>query len=138
VRILALDVGSVRIGVAVSDPLGMLASPHGVIERASPQKDCERVRQLVEQLMVEEIVVGLPLRTDNKESEMAQKVEEFAQTLRQAVNVPVRLIDERFSTKIADAALRSAGQSGRKRRENVDAAAAAVILQGYLDGKTKG
>jgi putative Holliday junction resolvase len=136
-RILALDVGSVRIGVAVSDPMGMLASPHSVMDRASLEKDCARVRQLVDQLTVEEIVVGLPLRTDNKESAMAKKVEEFAQLLRQTVNVPVRLVDERFSTKIADAAMRTAGQSGKQRRENIDAAAAAVILQGYLDGKTK-
>ena len=136
-RILALDVGDVCIGVAVSDPMGMLASPHSVIERTSLQKDCDRVRQLVEQLTAEEIVVGLPLRTDNKESAMAKKVEEFAQVLRQVVNVPVRLVDERFSTKIADAAMRAAGQSGKKRRENIDAAAAAVILQGYLDGKMK-
>jgi putative Holliday junction resolvase len=136
-RILALDVGDVRIGVAVSDPMEMLASPHSVIERTSPQKDCERVWQLVEQLTAEEIVVGLPLRTDNKESEMAKKVEEFAQTLRQVVSVPVRLVDERFSTKIANAALMAAGQSEKKRRENIDAAAAAVILQGYLDGKMK-
>jgi len=136
-RILSLDVGDVRIGVAVSDPMGMLASPHSVIERTSLQKDCERVRQLVEQLTAEEIIVGLPLRTDNKESTMARKVEEFAQTLRQVVSVPVRLVDERFSTQIANAALRAAGQSGKKRRENIDAAAAAVILQGYLDGKRK-
>lgn len=136
-RILALDVGDVRIGVAVSDALEILASPHSVIERTSLQKDCERVRQLVEQLTAEEIIIGLPLRTDHKESAMAKKAEEFAQMLRQVVKVPVRLVDERFSTKIADAAMRTAGQSGKKRREKIDAAAAAVILQGYLDGKRK-
>ncbi|MCS6861212.1 MAG: Holliday junction resolvase RuvX [Abditibacteriales bacterium] len=136
-RILALDIGDVRIGVAVSDPLGMLASPHSVIERTSLQNDCERVRQLVEQLTAGEIVVGWPLRTDNQESAAAKKVEAFAQALRQVVNVPVRLVDERFSTKIADDAMKAAGRSSKKRRHTLDAAAAAVILQGYLDGQMK-
>ncbi len=136
-RILALDVGDVRIGVAVSDPLGMLASPHSVIERKSLRSAICQIASLVEQLTVEEIVVGLPLRTDEKESAIAKKVEEFAQALRETVSVSVRLVDERFSTKIADAALMAAGQSGKQRRQNIDAAAAAVILQGYLDGKRK-
>ncbi len=129
-RVLALDVGEKRIGVAVSDPTGMLATPHGVIYRRSKAQDFAAVARLVTELGAERVVVGLPLSLSGDVGPQARRVMRYAQALARALPVPVELYDERYSTVTADELL---AEGGRKRRRTpIDAAAAAVILQEYL------
>ena len=131
-RVMALDVGERRIGVAVSDPSGTLARPHAVIHRRSKVMDFAAVARLVTELEVERVVVGLPLSLNGEIGPQARRVTRYAQALAQALEVPVELYDERYSTVTADALL---AESGRKRRVPIDAAAAAVILQDYLESR---
>ena len=129
-RVLALDVGERRVGVAVSDPTGTLATPHGVIHRRSKAQDFAAVARLVTELGAERVVVGLPLSLSGDVGPQARRVMRYAQALAQALPVPVELYDERYSTVTADELL---AEGGRKRRRTpIDAAAAAVILQEYL------
>jgi putative Holliday junction resolvase len=129
-RVLALDVGERRIGVAVSDPTGMLATPHGVIRRRSKAEDFAAVARMVAELGAEKVVVGLPLSLNGDVGPQARRVMRYAQALARALSVPVELYDERYSTVTADELL---AEGGRKRRRTpIDAAAAAVILQEYL------
>jgi len=131
-RVMALDIGERRIGVAVSDPSGTLARPHAVIQRRSKVMDFAAVARLVAELEVERVVVGLPLSLNGEIGPQARRVTRYAQALAQALEVPVELYDERYSTVTADALL---AEAGRKRRAPIDAAAAAVILQDYLESR---
>lgn len=134
-RVLALDVGSKRIGVAISDPTGFLASPLMVIERRSLRSDIAMIATLLRQEEAERVVVGLPLSLSGAVGPQALAVLEFKEALDKALDVSVETWDERFSTVDAQEALRSQGVRGRKQRKRIDAAAAAVILQGYLDAQ---
>lgn len=127
---MALDVGERRIGVAVSDPTGTLATPHTVIRRHSKAEDFAAVARLVAKLEIKRVVVGLPLSLNGEVGPQARRVARYAQALAQTLDIPVELYDERYSTAIADALLT---ESGRKRPVPIDAAAAAVILQDYLE-----
>lgn len=135
-RALALDVGDRRIGMALSDPDGILASALGAIQRRGIDRDLRAILASVKEHEVERVIVGLPMRLDGSIGEQARKVEEFAGKLREVCDVPVELWDERLSTFTAHEKLREAGPK-RVSRERVDAAAAAVILQGYLDSLPK-
>jgi putative Holliday junction resolvase len=134
-RVLALDVGDKRIGVAISDPSQVLARSLKVIQRGSRQEDFAAVARLVEEYEVEKVVVGYPLSLDGKAHAQAKKVERYATGLAESLTVPMLLWDERFSTVIAERLMREAGLRGKKRREGIDAVAAAVILQDYLDSR---
>jgi len=129
-RVLALDVGERRIGVAVSDLTGTLATPHSVIRRRSKTEDFASVLRLVAELGVERVVVGLPLASDGQLGPQARRVARYARALANSLNVPVELYDETLSTLTAETLLT---ESGGQRRTPIDAAAAAVILQDYLD-----
>lgn len=133
-RVLGLDVGDRRIGLALSDPQGILASTLGALERRGLEEDLQAILALVREHQVERIVVGLPRRLDGTLGEQARKVEDFAQRLRDVSPVPLELWDERLSTVAAQERLREAGAK-RVTRGRVDAAAAAYILQGYLDAR---
>ncbi|HET6625739.1 MAG TPA: Holliday junction resolvase RuvX [Nocardioidaceae bacterium] len=129
---LGVDVGDARIGIAQSDPSGMLATPVETVRRGPG--DLARIRALVTELEVVEVVVGLPRSLSGGEGPAAAKVRGFAGELRDAVApVAVRLCDERLSTVTAEAVLRGQGKKGQKRRAVVDQAAAVVILQNALD-----
>jgi len=132
-RVLALDVGDKRVGVAISDPSQVLARSLKVIQRSSPQDDCAAVTRLVEEYQVERVVVGYPRSLDGTVGAQAEKVERYAEGLARALDVPVLLWDERFSTVSAERLMREAGLRGKKKRDRIDAVAAAVILQDYLD-----
>jgi putative Holliday junction resolvase len=134
-RVLALDVGDKRIGVAISDPSQVLARSLKVIQRGSRQEDFAAVARLVEEYEVEKVVVGYPLSLDGKAHAQAKKVERYATGLAESLTVPMLLWDERFSTVIAERLMREAGLRGKKRRKGIDAVAAAVILQDYLDSR---
>jgi putative Holliday junction resolvase len=129
---LGVDVGDVRIGVARSDPSGLIATPVETVARG--KGDLERLRALAEEEGAVEVVVGLPRSLSGGEGPAAAKVREFATALAGVLlPVPVRLCDERLSTVTAESVLRERGRKGQKRRAVVDQAAAVVILQNALD-----
>jgi putative holliday junction resolvase len=131
---LGVDVGSVRIGVARSDPGGVLASPLGTVRRAAG--DLDALAALVADNDAIEIVVGLAVGLRGSEGKAAAEGRAFAAALAVRVApVPVRLVDERFTTVLAHSALRQGGHDSRARRESVDKAAAALLLQGALDAE---
>lgn len=132
-RILALDVGEVRTGMAISDPLGILASPCGTIDVTSAQEDAEAVRRAAEEHEAVRIVVGVPLNKEGGIGPQAQKVLDFVDVLRKATDIEVVTIDERFSTAAAHRAMNATGLSTKKRKGVIDQAAAQQILQLYLD-----
>lgn len=134
-RILGLDVGDRRIGLAISDPNGQVAVPLRTLHRTAQDGAVEAIAALVAEENVEAIVVGLPLRMDGSAGSQAESVEEFVRQLLPAVNVPVTLWDERLSTVQAEQLLRRDGPPSRKRKAEQDALAAAIILQGYLDSR---
>jgi putative Holliday junction resolvase len=129
---LAVDVGSVRVGVASSDPDGVLASPLTVV-RSGPS-ELNELAALVARADAIEVIVGLPISLSGREGVAAAGARSFAAELAgRLAPIPVRLVDERFTTTQAHDALRSGGKDSRARRDTVDAAAAAVLLQGALD-----
>jgi len=130
-RLMGLDLGERRIGVAVSDPSRVLARGIEVIERRLVEKDLEAIASLAEEYEVETIVVGYPRRLDGTAGEEAKKAEAFAAQIEAHLELPVILWDERLSTVRAARALAEGGK--RKRRLGIDAVAAVVILQDYLD-----
>lgn len=130
---MALDLGDVRIGVALSDPDRRVAVPIGTVHVGRPPGELKAIANLVADHGAGLVVVGLPLRMDGSRGDRAVQAEAFAATLRQVLEVPVELFDERLTTVEAERGLREAGVHGRRRRAVVDAAAARVLLQGWLD-----
>lgn len=134
-KIMALDVGRSRIGVAFSDPDQTLALPHAAIDRASETDAVTAVLDLAEENGVQEIVVGLPLSLSGEAGPQAREVTGFARSLSARAEVPVTTMDERYSTVEAERLIRQAGQQPSRNRAGVDAMAAAIILQSYLDSR---
>jgi len=132
-RYVGLDVGDVRIGVAVSDPMGIIASPREVIARTSPQRDAEAVNHIVAETEAVAIVAGLPLDREGKPGPQAQKVLAFLDTLRDVVDVDIITQDERYSTAAAERALIQAKVRRKQRKKVIDKVAAHHILQTFLD-----
>lgn len=133
-RRLGVDVGTVRIGVATSDPDGILATPVETVRREKTGKHLRRLGQLVEEYQVVEVVVGLPRTLADRASSSALDAIEVADALAQRITpVPVRLADERLTTVTAQRSLREAGVRAKGQRSVVDQAAAVAILQGWLD-----
>ncbi len=129
-RILALDYGTVRIGVAMSDPLRLTAQPLDVLAADDWHDALER---LVAEYQIEEIVVGLPTSLDGSETAAAMAARSFGEEVAALTGLPVSFVDERFSTRIAHDAMLAADASRATRRGNIDKVAAAVILQSWLD-----
>lgn len=132
-RLLGLDVGDRRIGLALSDETETLASGLPTFERIGPRKDVRALLELVRKHEVGEVVVGLPIRLDGTIGPQAEKVQALADELRAALKVPLVTWDERFTTTIAEQSLIEADVSRRKRKGLVDQVAAVLILQSYLD-----
>jgi putative pre-16S rRNA nuclease len=131
---LAVDVGSVRVGVASCDPGGRIASPLVTVRRG--RGDLAEIARLAAGRRVIEIVVGLPTGLSGNAGQAADQARDFAEALADVVEpVPVRLVDERFTTVIAHAALRQGGRNSKERRTVIDQAAAALLLQGALDAE---
>jgi putative Holliday junction resolvase len=133
-RWLALDLGHVRIGVALSDPLGMTAQPLTVLKSAGTQKDLIALGELVDQYEVAQVIVGLPLNMDGTESSQTMKVREFTAKLSDRLNVPVFFLDERLTSRQAERTMRESGVKSEKQRGKVDQVAAALLLQSALQG----
>ena len=134
-RRLGLDYGDRRIGVAVSDEFGWTAQAREVIGRTNPEADIARIADLVRELGVKEVVVGLPKNMDGTIGRRGEICMAFADRLRERLDVPVVLWDERLSTVSAERTLLEADVSRKKRKQVVDKMAAAIILQHYLESK---
>jgi putative Holliday junction resolvase len=131
-RLLGLDIGSVRIGVALSDPLRITAQPLEVIDRRR-QEPLQRIADLVQTHEVERIVVGKPLTLSGESGLAVQAVDAFVSELAPRVEVPIESWDERLSTAQAERAMIEGGARRARRKEAIDKVAAALILQSYLD-----
>ena len=132
---MGLDVGDKRIGVALSDPSGVLASPLSVIERSDPEADVQAVVGLAAEHGVEGIVVGLPRSLDGSIRQQAEKALAFSQALAQGSGLPVSTWDERLTTVAADRMMLEGGMKRARRKARRDAVAAAIMLQSYLDSR---
>jgi putative Holliday junction resolvase len=141
VRIVGLDIGERRIGVAISDATATLARPVGVLARAGSDADALRLvadeiaRLASEEDGVASVVIGLPRRLDGTANEMTPRVQAFAEQLSAASGLPVVLQDERLSSREAESRLAIREKDWRARKKKLDAAAAAIILQDYLDSR---
>jgi putative Holliday junction resolvase len=136
-RILAIDYGEKRIGLAVSDELEVTARGIAVVERKSKKADLEAIAAAVSEFGAGAIVVGYPLRLDGSAGIQCEKVDRFIAALKGAVSVPVTVWDETLSTKEAEELMREAGVKRKKKRGMVDRIAAAFILQDYLNKKAR-
>lgn len=132
-RIMALDVGSRTIGIACSDALLMTAQGIETIRRTSLENDFNRLRELISEYEVHELVVGMPKNMNGTKGDRAEKTEEFVEKMKAVIELPVTFWDERLSTVMAERQLIAADVSRKKRKGVIDKMAAVVILQGYLD-----
>lgn len=131
-RVLAIDLGSKRIGTAISDALGISVRPLETIRRSTRERDLERIAEMVEQLEPEAVVVGLPLRMDGTEGDAARRAMRFARTLRERLNIEVFTQDERLTSYEAEQTMLEFGYNRERRRDCSDAFAAMIILRDYL------
>lgn len=137
-RVAALDVGTVRIGVAVADELGLLAHARPPVAAAPRARALAALAEFARAEEVERFVVGLPLRSSGLAGRAAELARDFAERLAEATALPVELWDERFSTVEASRQLRASGVSARRGRAFIDSVAACVILQAWLDARRPG
>ena len=136
-RVLGLDVGSRRIGVAVSDPLGITAQGLETLERRNKRYDFDYLQRVIQEYDVREIVVGLPLRMSGAEGIQSDKMQAFAEDLRKRFRLPVHLWDERLTSAEANRLLRETDLSIEKRGKAVDRMAAVLILQGWMENRRR-
>jgi putative holliday junction resolvase len=136
-RVLGLDVGARRIGLAVSDPLGITAQGLDTLQRRNKRHDFEQLQRIIQEYDVREIVVGLPLRMSGAEGIQSDKMQIFAEDLRKRFRLPVHLWDERLTSAEANRLLRETDLSIEKRGKAVDRMAAILILQGWMEGRNR-
>ncbi len=132
-RILAIDHGTVRMGIALSDELKMIAQPLEFIPAEPSSRFLDRLKELLGEYEVELILLGMPRNMDGSYGEAAMKVREFAAVLKNSVTAPIKTWDERLMSVQANRALSQGRAKKRKKRQNVDAMSAAILLQSYLD-----
>ncbi len=132
-RVLALDHGTSRVGVAISDPLRITASPLEVLDAANA---IQRIQEIVAEYRPEIVVVGLPVSLDGAENAAAIAARRFGEAVGEATGLPVEFVDERFTSSTAEKALLEGGLTRRDRRRKIDKVAAAVILRSYLDARS--
>jgi putative Holliday junction resolvase len=132
-RLAAIDYGSVRIGVAITDPEQQLASPLEIYNRRGAAADAAWLAQLVQREQIAGFVVGLPVHTSGRESAKSQDARRFALWVAEQTRLPVRLFDERYTTAHAEALLLEADLSRKRRKERLDKLAAQILLAAYLE-----
>jgi putative Holliday junction resolvase len=136
-RVIAVDLGTRRMGVAVTDGLGLTAQPHATLARHGGQRDLDAIAAVVRQLEAERVILGLPLDPEGNRGRAAKAAEAFAERLRAVLTVPVELIDESFTTVEAEEVLLAADLSRARRKQVVDRVAAALILRRWLDQQSR-
>ncbi len=134
-RILSVDYGDVRTGLAVSDSLGMMANGIGTIKAEDPSELIEKIKEVIEKERVTAVIVGNPINMDGSRGERSQHACEFADMLREATELPVELYDERCTTMAAHQILNITDTRGKKRKNVIDTLSAQIILQNYLDSQ---
>ena len=135
-RAVGIDLGDKRIGVAISDSGGSLATPYELVTRTgSRDEDHRRIKAIVEEVEAEILVVGLPLSLDGTEGKAAQGARQEAEAIGQTVSVPIELHDERLTTVEAERILKEQGLDAAERRNVVDKVAAAILLQAWMEGR---
>jgi putative holliday junction resolvase len=132
-RVLGLDIGTVRIGISVSDETGLIARGLATLQRHSWKKDLEAISNLVEEYQVCKVVAGFPLNMDGSHGTMVELVNDFVERLKEVIAVPVELFDERLSSSAAERVLIDGGMQRSRRKKVIDQLAAVVILQNFLD-----
>jgi len=137
-RIAGIDYGTVRIGIAISDPGHAFASPYENYTRRGKEADLRRFRRLVEEEQVERFVVGLPIHLDGRESEKSREARQFGQWLHEGTGVPVQFFDERFTSSEAEQFLLAAEMTSKKRKQRKDMLAAQILLAAYLESPRQG
>lgn len=135
-RVMALDVGSKRIGIAISDATRTIAGSYGVIQRKSRREDFACYQQIVAEQAIQLLVVGLPTKHDGSDSQTAVWIRDYIDDLSRFIDVPIEFWDESYTTVQAEASLALRGKRGKTVKQRVDAVAAAFILQSYLDAHT--
>ena len=135
-KIVALDIGTVRIGVATSDIMEIIASAYTVYKRKNNSSDIDYIAKLIQDLQAGEVVIGLPLKMDGTEGQSVAMAREFGEKLSEKISIPIIFQDERLSTVSAQKILIESGMRREKRKEKVDSLAATFILQNYLDKKS--
>ena len=136
-RKLGLDIGDKRIGVAISDPENILATPLTTIINEDSEKAVKRILDIIKEYNIEQIIVGLPYSLDGSTGVQVNKTEAFVDVLSQSTEAAIYFFDERLSTVAVEHLLREAGLKGTKMKDRRDAAAAAYILQGYMDSQRR-
>lgn len=131
--VLALDWGAARIGMAVSDEHGRIAFPVGTLTSRGRERDLDALAALISERSIRAVVVGLPIHMDGRRGDAAAAAEGFANAIAERTGLPVELLDERWTTREAERALRDAGRRRGRRREAVDAAAATLLLRTWLE-----
>jgi putative holliday junction resolvase len=134
-RLLALDVGQKRIGLAVNDELGFAAHPLMTLERKSLKHDLEQLKQIIQEQQISKLIVGVPTSLSGKISEQAQKILNFIEVLKKTFSIPIDTWDEALTTKQAEEVLIEADISRKKRKKVIDKIAASFILKSYMDSK---
>ncbi len=132
-RILGLDLGEKRIGLAISDPLGITAQGLETIQRTSKEEDIKKIKEIIGIYKVEKIIVGLPINMDGTQGKQAERVKKFANLLKKQAQIPIEFWDERLSTVESQKFFLQANIRWEKAKHSVDRVAAQIILQGYLD-----
>ena len=135
-RTMGLDFGEKRIGVAISDPSGLIAQGIDVIRRKGLEDDISRLREIIEGYRVEEIVIGMPRNMNGSLGRKAEEVQQFIELLKSELDIPLITWDERLSTHQAEGVLIEADMSRAKRKKVIDRMSAVVILQNYLDSRS--
>lgn len=132
---MGIDFGMARIGIALSDDTKFLASPFETYKRKNEQDDLQHIINIIQEKKVDEIVCGLPYNMQGEEQEIAQKTREFISKLLNVHSIKVEFVDERLSSLMAEEMLKETERDWKKRKEKLDAVAASIILQDYLDSK---
>ena len=132
-KAMGIDFGLARIGLSLSDDTKFLASPFETYKRKDENSDIEHILKIVQDNKVDEIVCGIPFNMQGEEQEIAKKTREFMQKLTKNLQIDVEFVDERLSSVVADEMLKNTEKDWKKRKEKLDAVAASVILQDYLD-----
>lgn len=132
---MGIDFGMARIGIALSDDTKFLASPFETYKRKNEQDDLQHIINIIQEKKVDEIVCGLPYNMQGEEQEIAQKTREFISKLLNIYSIKVMFVDERLSSLMAEEMLKETERDWKKRKEKLDAVAASIILQDYLDSK---
>ena len=137
-RVMALDLGEKRIGVAISDPTRTIAQSYGVVQRTSRKADYAEYGRIIAKEQVNLLVVGLPLSLAGDETQKSAWVRDYTAEMAQHIDIPIEFWDEALTTVQAEASLRERGKRGKKARQRVDEVAAAFILQSFLDASVSG